>query len=183
MLRLQTTRSNTWLDLPHGVRVEVRPLTTAVTEAALAEAQKRSAAEAVEAETASAAGQPLDPLGLNGGNAAWLTGQRLQWYVEALARYGIVAWEGLADADGAPLAVTPAAIEAFAAHPDLAKAFLTEYGASLHRLAAEGNASAPTSGGEPAEAGASAPAATGQPGPASPDEAPQAETAAGTAPA
>jgi hypothetical protein len=142
MLRLTMDRRPRWLVLEYGVKVEVRPLSTSINEAAIAEARRRAAVFSAEADVAEKAGQPLDALGANGANAAWLEGQRQQFYAEALARYAILRWEGVADDGGNPLPVTPAAIEAFAAHPDLSLSFVAAYSRSLREVAVEGNGSA-----------------------------------------
>ena len=180
MLRLSLdTQKPRWLALPHGVRVEVRPITTAVIEAAYAEVQERLRPLKKAAEDAAAAGMPLDPAGANGANAAWLQGLAWQYQVEALARYGILRWEGLADMDDNPLPVSPAAVAAFAAHPDLGREFWLAYRATLSEVEAEGNGSAPSSGGD----GAGAPN-TAEAAPAEPDftEATTTESPAPTAP-
>ena len=153
MLRLSLSRKPQLLAIgTTGVSVEVRPISTAINEAALAEARRRAGALATEADVAERAGQPLDARGANGANAAWLEGQRTAFYIEALARYAIIRWDGLAGDDGQPLPVTADAIAAFAAHPDLGVAFLGAYGRSLAELSAEGNGSAPSSAGDSAAA-------------------------------
>ena len=160
-MKLNLNRQPQWLVLPYGVKVEVRPLTTVINSAAQAEAQKRTAALIVEAEAAEKTGHPMDPLGPNGANAAWLDGQFAQFYIAALARYAIKRWEGINGDDGQPLPVTPAATEAMAEHPDLGPAFRAAYGRSLAEQVAEGNASAASSAGaspEASEAALDAPA-------------------------
>lgn len=159
MLRLNLERRPRWLVLAHGVKVEVRPLTTSINEAAISEARRRAAVHAVEADVAEKAGQPLDPLGPNGANAAWLEGQRQQYYAEALARYAILRWEGVADEMGTPLPVTPTSLEAFAAHPTLSLSFVGTYSESLRQVAEEGNGSIDFSVGDlPEETTPAAPA-------------------------
>ncbi|MDQ1078009.1 hypothetical protein [Pseudoroseomonas cervicalis] len=147
MFRLTLSTAPRWLELSHGIRVEVRPLTTAIVEAAAAEALKRVAAIQVEAQAAEKAGQPLDSTAFNGANSSALDGMWNQHRAEALARYGIIRWEGLAGDDGGPLPVSPAAIEAFAAHPVLAKEFIKLYAQPVNEVVEEGNGSAPSSDG------------------------------------
>jgi hypothetical protein len=147
MLRLSMETAPRWLDLPHGVRVEVRPLTFGVEQAARTEVEQRIRPMKQEAEDAAEAGQPLDPAGANGANAAWLVGQSVQFHIEALARYGIIAWQGLSGDDGDVLPLSPAAFAAFAAHPELGPTFYAAYREPLMQQAAEGNASAPISNG------------------------------------
>jgi hypothetical protein len=163
MLRLSIDTRPRWLELPHGVRVEVRPLTTAVEQAAHTEADNRLAMLKKQAEDAAAAGQALDPTGPNGANAAWMVGQRVQMLVEALARYGITAWKGLGGDDGASLPLSAEAFAAFAAHRDLGAAFYAEYRAPVAALAAEGNVSGSTADGGGAMVPSTAPDATAAP--------------------
>lgn len=172
MLRLTTDKRPRWLVLRHGVKVEAKPLSTGTQEAAIAEARRRAAVLMVEADAAAEAGQPMDPLGANGANAAWLEGQRQQFYAEALGRYAITRWEGLADEAGEPLPVTPSSIEAFAAHADLAFDFVTQMTRSLGETVQEGNGSAASSGGSlPAEKTAVSDAPAPLDTPASPTDA------------
>lgn len=152
MIRLSLARGNRWLVLPLGVKVEVRPLTTAINQAALADARKRVAMLSVDADKSAAEGQPLDPLGANGANAAWLDGMWTQYYAEALGRYGIARWEGLADDEGNVIEVAHPAIVAFAAHPVLGPAFSQAYADDLAAQAAEGNVSGASSNGNTEEA-------------------------------
>lgn len=130
-----------WLDLPHGVRVMVHPLTTARATAARNEAQKRVAELRTEAEAAEKAGQPMDAFGFNGASSAALAGLGMEYEIEALARFGIAAWEGVVDPDGNPLPVTPATCQVFAQHNEIGAAFWAEYTDALRKMAAEGNAS------------------------------------------
>ncbi len=163
MLRLTTDRRPRWLVLRHGVKVEVRPLSTAMHEAAIAEARRRAAVLVVEAEAAEKAGQPVDALGQTGANAAWLEGVRNQYYAEALARHAITRWEGLADEAGVVLPVTPETVEAFAAHPDLSMDFVGQITRPLTEVVTEGNGSAPSSAGNSEAATSTAPDAAASP--------------------
>ena len=165
-MRLTLDSAPRWLDLPHGVRVKVRPLTTAVEQAARTEVEHRLKPLRQAAEDAAKAGQPLDPTGPNGANAAWMVGMHVQMLVEALARYGIDAWEGLTGDDGEPLPLTPGAFAAFAAHRDLSEGFYAAYRNPVAELAAEGNGSGSTSaGGGATEPNTAAAATDGPSGP------------------
>lgn len=144
MLKLELDRQPRWLDLPHGVKVQVRPLTTTITEAAFAEGLEHLRPFKLAAEDAAKAGTPMDPLGPNGANAAWLQGMHWHFLVAALVRYGAIAWEGLSGDDGEPLPITSAACIAFAAHPDLGREFFARYRDTLSAVDAEGNGSAPS---------------------------------------
>lgn len=148
MLRLTMDKEPRWLDLADiGVRVQMRPLTTAVVTAAKSEAVKRVAALRAEAEDQERAGFPQDPLTPSYRNPDWRAGLIEQYVAEALLRFGALAWEGVADATGAHLPLEPAAIEAFAAHEPAARAFLDAALRPLDAVAAEGNVSAPSSPG------------------------------------
>ena len=130
-----------WLEMPHGVRVEVEPLTTARATAARNEALKRAGALRSEVEAAEKAGQPMDALGFNAASSAALAGLTMEYEIEALARFGITRWEGINGEDGHPLPVTPAACEAFAQHDELGIAFWAAYTRPAREVAAEGEGS------------------------------------------
>lgn len=159
MFRLTLSNETRWLELPHGVRVEVRPLTTAIVEAADSEALKRVALIQVEATAAEKAGQPLEKGGFNGSNSSAMDGLWNQYRVEALGRYGITRWEGVHGPDGQLLPLNPQAIEAFAAHPTMAREFVRAYKKPIDDVVAEGNGSAPISGGSTEEETSTAEAA------------------------
>ena len=160
MLKL-TKQTVRWLELPHGVRVEVEPLTTARATAARNEALRRSGAIRAEAEAAEKAGTPVDPLAWGGANAAALGGLAVEFEIEALARFGIRRWEGVVGDDGQPLPVTPDACVALAQHEMLGAAFYAAYTGPLSEVTAEGEGSRPSSGSGGAGAATTAPDATG----------------------
>lgn len=148
MFRLTTnTQADLWLDLSFGVRVQVRPLSTAIYQAANNEAARRIATLRAEAEDAAKAGQPLDETGMNGANQAYLTGLFNQYQTEALARYGIIQWDGIAGEDGQPAPLTPDYIKAFAAQAELAASFKSRYDATLAQVEAEAGKSETSSAG------------------------------------
>jgi len=86
MLTLDLPTEPYWLDLPRGVRVEIRPVTTAVMAAAQAAAARRLAAIRL-------ADPDLDPDMSRGLSFAFL--------VKALARHAVTAWEGVGEAAAA----------------------------------------------------------------------------------
>jgi plastocyanin len=141
MIRLTIKKTPVWLDLPAGVRVHVRPLTTAVAQAAQYEAIRRSAAEQTEAQAMADAGQPLDAVGFTAANRSALVGNGVQWEIEALARFGIIAWEGVANDDGEAMPWDVACAEALAQHQALGPAFRDAYRAAfgIEELDAEKN--------------------------------------------
>jgi len=122
MLRLDMPTEPVWHDLPHGVRLKLRPATAALVAAADVAARAALPAEA-----------STDP--------ALATGLAFQVRAQALARYLVADWEGVADATGAPAPVTQANTDALMmASADLTAAFLGAVHAPLDRITAEGNA-------------------------------------------
>lgn len=96
MLRLAPSeRSPVWLDLLPGVRVQVRPVSVAAMLLA------RAAAGAV----LKSAGEEDDGT-IRAGEA----------FTRTLARSGILAWEGIGDADGLPVEPSPERIEQLLDH-------------------------------------------------------------------
>lgn len=152
-----------WLELPHGVRVEVEPLTTALATAARNDAMQIVQALRREEEARAAAGQPSDPSGWNGANPAFLVGVGMQKEIETLACIGIRRWEGVGGDDGQPLPVTPETCKLFAAHKEMGPAFYDAYMAPIRAVSAEGEGSRPSSGSGGAGAENIAPDATAAP--------------------
>jgi hypothetical protein len=108
MLALALPAEPYWLDLPRGVRCEIRPVTTAVMAAAQAAAARRLTAIRI-------ADPDLDPDMSRGLSFAFL--------VRAPARHAVTAWEGVGDAAGKPLPLTPEAVERLMDLDDIAAAF------------------------------------------------------------
>jgi hypothetical protein len=125
MLTLDLPAEPYWLDLPRGVRVEIRPVTTAVMAAAQAAAARRLAAIRI-------ADPALDPDMSRGLSFAFL--------VKALAHHAVTAWEGVGDAAGKPLPLSPEAVERLMDLDDIAAAFWDRATAPVAAVAAEGNA-------------------------------------------
>jgi hypothetical protein len=132
MLRLNLAREPYWLDLGHGVRLHVEPLTTALMMAARAD-------PAVEAlpETAG-----HDQLALA--------------MAQAVARRAVLDWEGVGDAEGRPLPVTPEGVDALLEVWPIFEAFQLGYVAKGLVLEQEKNVSAPSPNGTSAGASATA---------------------------
>ena len=128
MLRLNLAREPYWLDLGHGVRLHVEPLTTALMMAARAD-------PAVEAlpETA---GQDQLALAM----------------AQAIARRAVLDWDGVGDAECNPLLVTPEGITALLEVWPIFEAFQLAYVAKGLVLEQEKNASAPSPSGTSAGA-------------------------------
>jgi hypothetical protein len=124
MLTLDIPVEPYWLDLPRGARVEIRPVTTAVMAAAQAAAARRLAAVRI-------AEPDIDPDMARGLSFALL--------VKALARHAVTAWEGVGDAAGQPLPLSPEAVERLMDLDDIAAAFWDRATAPIAVVAAEGN--------------------------------------------
>ncbi len=124
MLTLDLPVEPYWLDLPRGVRVEIRPVTTAVMAAAQAGSARRlGALRAAEAD--------LDPDMARGLAFALL--------VKALARHAVTAWEGVGDAAGKPLPLSPEAVERLMDMDEMAAAFWDRATGPVAAVALEGN--------------------------------------------
>jgi hypothetical protein len=89
MLKLSVDREPFWLDVVSGVRIRLRPVSVA----------------AILAARAAAA----DVLRAGGENVETRAGFA---FTRALARSGIIEWEGIGDKDGNPIAPSPEAIDA-----------------------------------------------------------------------
>ncbi len=96
MIRLDLKREPYWLDLPHGVRLFVRPVTTAFVMAARVQAVK-------DAE----------------GDAA----ARSAGLLKHLAQLAVISWEGVGDADGNAIQPSPDSIAALMELWPIADAF------------------------------------------------------------
>ena len=130
MLRLSFRTEPFWLDLPHGVRVQVRPPGTAVILAAGSEMASSAAdSSANEPDTDTLTGPPA-------ANPA--VSSRLA-FACAVARAAILDWEGVADAEGALLPVSPATVDALMAHWPVFAAFERLYLQPALLVVAEGN--------------------------------------------
>lgn len=109
MLTLDIPAASYWIDLPHEVRAEIRPITTAVMAAQAAALRRLGAAKAEAGD----AGIDLD----------MAKGLAFALLVKALARHTVVAWEGVGDRAGVPLDPTPEHVERVMDLDDIAAAF------------------------------------------------------------
>lgn len=122
MIHLDLKREPHWLDLGHGVRVHVRPCTTALMMAARASAQRSAMSSTDDTQAA---------------------GERTAALVKALGRLGIQEWQGVGDAEGQPVSLTPEGIEALLDLWPMAEAFERLYLAPALLLDDEKNGLAP----------------------------------------
>ena len=118
MIRLDLSREPRWLDLAHGVRLHVGPLTTSLMAAARSDPAATSLPEGASNETIAVA------------------------MAKALARLVVLDWEGVGDADGNPVPVTPEGVDALLDILPLFEAFQLRYVSKGLLLEEEKNASA-----------------------------------------
>ncbi|SEO90165.1 hypothetical protein SAMN04490248_11589 [Salinihabitans flavidus] len=127
MLRLNMdNREPSWVDLGHGVRLLVEPLSTAVMLAARADPAVIAAA-GTTADLEGAADPGRDE------TVAVIV-------AKAVARIVVTDWEGVGDADGTPLPVSPDGIDALLDLWPIFEAFQTRYIAGGLILEQEKNA-------------------------------------------
>ncbi len=112
-----------WLDLLPGVRLQLRPLTTALMVSARGDA-------AIQALPPEAGPEELAMI-----------------MAKAVARRAVLDWEGVGDADGNPVAVTPEGIDALLDIWPVFEAFQTRCLAPHLMLDQEKNVSAPSPNG------------------------------------
>lgn len=123
MLRLDLDRKPRWLDMPHGVRLLVRPLTSGVILEARRDPILRS----------------LAPDGDEDGAAEPDQQQAALAFAKALARAAVLEWEGVGNQAGEPLDVTPELVEALLDDWTIYDAFQAGYVQPGLRIDAEGN--------------------------------------------
>ena len=120
MLRLNLCIEPRWIDLGHGVRLLVEPLTTAIMLAARSD------------PTIIAAAGDAERVASNDDLARIVA--------KAVARIVVKDWEGVGDEDGEQLALTPEGIDALLELWPIFEAFQTKYIAGALILDAEKNA-------------------------------------------
>ena len=128
MLRLDLTSEPRWLTLAPGLALRLAPLTTALMVAARADLAVEALPETAMPEALALA------------------------MAKALARRAVLDWEGVGDAQGNPLPLSPAGIDALLDVWPVFEAFQTGYVAKGLILDAEKNASAPSPNGPTAGA-------------------------------
>ena len=133
MIRLNLTATPQWLDLAPGLRLLVGPLTTALMVSARADMAIESLSDNATTEELALA------------------------MAKAVARRAILEWEGVGDADGDPVPVSPEGIDALLELWPVFEAFQTQYVAKGLILDAEKNVSAPSPSGPSAGATGIAP--------------------------
>ncbi|MFC6686837.1 hypothetical protein [Jhaorihella thermophila] len=119
MLTLDLSNEPRWHELAPSVRVQLRPLTTAL----MVATRSDPAVEAVPEEASDE--------------------ERALAFAKALARRAVLAWEGVGDADGNPIDPSPEAIDALLDIWPIFEAFQLSYVSKGLLLEQEKNASAP----------------------------------------
>ncbi|MBZ0130605.1 MAG: hypothetical protein K8F59_16020 [Rhodobacteraceae bacterium] len=119
MLTLDLTNAPRWHDLVPGVRVQLRPLTTAL----MVSTRSDPAVEAVPEDASNE--------------------ERAVAFAKALARLAVLAWEGIGDADGNAIDPGPEAIDALMDIWPIFEAFQLTYVSEGLLLEQEKNVSAP----------------------------------------
>tara|TARA_R110002096_G_scaffold9455_2_gene37343 strand:+ start:325 stop:762 length:438 start_codon:yes stop_codon:yes gene_type:complete len=132
MLTLDLTNAPRWHDLAPGVRVQLRPLTTALMVATRSDPVVESLAEGVSNE------------------------ERALVFAKALARRAVLDWEGIGDADGNVICPSPEAINALLDIWPIFETFQLNYVSKALLLEQEKNVSAPSPTGPSAGAIATA---------------------------
>ena len=125
MLTLDLSCEPEWLDLPHGVRLRVRPIDRVVRAAAEGAALAKAKVALAEADA------PED-------SPAFKT-LYLLLLTRLLARHAVLAWEGVGDRDGAPLALSPEALDALLDRDDMLLAFWDRVVNRADPMESEGN--------------------------------------------
>lgn len=138
MITLDLTNAPRWFDLLPGVRLKLRPLTTAL----MVSARADPAVEALPPEAT--------------------TEELALAMAKAVARRAVLDWEGVGDADGNPVGVSPEGIDALLEIWPAFEAFQAAYVAKGLLLEQEKNASSPSPTGPTAGAKATARRARGR---------------------
>ena len=119
MLKLDLSTDPRWLDLAPGVRVSLLPLTTAL----MVTTRNDPSIEALPEDATNE--------------------DRALVFAKALGRRAVIAWEGVGDADGEVLGLTPEGVDALLDVYPIFEAFQTGYVAKALVLEQEKNVSAP----------------------------------------
>ena len=130
MLTLDLTNTPRWYDLAPGVRVQLRPLTTALMVATRSDPVVESVPDDASDEARAVA------------------------FAKALGRRAVLAWEGIGNADGNPIDPSPEAMDALLDIWPIFEAFQLTYVSKGLLLEQEKNVSTPLPNGP--SAGASA---------------------------
>ena len=120
MIRINLSPEPQWLDLGHGVRLQLLPLTTALMVATRSDIAVQDLAADASNDTRAAV------------------------FAAALARRAVINWEGVGDESGTVIAVSPEGIDALLSLWPIFEAFNLLYVSRGMLLDAEKNGSAPS---------------------------------------
>ncbi len=140
MIRLALPTEPQWLELPYGVRVRVRPLSSVLMETA----RQIVAAEMRELRSSmtrlrEAGVEMVDAPNLEDANVSHA--EALVRLAKALARVSILEWTGVLSEDGSvEVIVAPASINRLMDVPSVCSSFFERYTSTLDVLEAEKNA-------------------------------------------
>lgn len=151
-IRLQLPTEPAWIDLPHGVRVRCRPLTTATNAAAMACAARKVTALAESIAGRREVGMPCDDLP-DLSDPDRRDGYSHALYAASLGHACILEWQGRGIEDPAtdqPAPLTAENIGALMLIPEIARAFVDRLWRPLGEVVAEGNVCAPSPDGSTA---------------------------------
>lgn len=152
MLRLNLPEGPYWLNLVEGVRLYVRPLTTAVYAAARFRGARLGKDLAGDQVLIASVGGRVEDLP-DAKDPDGLAGVSQMLFAQALAQHAILKWEGVGNAEGTDLApVDEENINRLMLFPKVAEDFLDKYTAVHTDLVAEGNGSGGGSNGTSAPA-------------------------------
>lgn len=121
MLRLEVMEGPSWIELAPGVEVQVAPLSSVI----VARAQADAVAD---------------------GNSDH-RGAAVAGLVARVAQLAILDWRGVGDAEGEPIPVSPAGVEALMAVQAVSAAFFSQYVARAFQVIEEKKGSAPSQNG------------------------------------
>jgi len=156
MLTLDLTNDPRWVELAPGVRVQLRPLTTALMVATRKDPAVAALPEPVFEEGYTAGDEVLTPPLADPALLADVEDvseeERALIFAKALARRAILAWEGVGNADGNAVDPSPPHIDALLDIWPIFEAFQLRYVSKGLLLEQEKNASAPLPSGSSAGA-------------------------------
>ena len=158
MIRLAQPTEPYWLDLGSGVRLQVKPPTTALMETARVATRRRL--EELRAAAAEVAGAGASVTGLPDlSNPDVFAGEFSARLSETMANFAVVAWDGFLMPDGTVAPLTPENLRLAMSIDAVGRSFIGLYLTSLEELISEGNGSAPAPNGSSAAGATTAPAA------------------------
>ena len=141
MLRLNLKKEAYWMDLPSGVRLKVRPLSSAIMSAAQAAVIKQISDWRHEIKSRSEIGADVSDIP-DVDDEHTRIGLTEALLVSSLARGAIIAWEGVMDRTGNAVApVNDQTIKELMTIWFVAQDFWKQYSAEISLLEVEGNSS------------------------------------------